>query len=565
MSTWNKLIKDESIPETHYGKGQGYFRYYRSDGNFDYIVAVGGKLLRNGGELPIQGLEQGFQTDRMIEAVQFGDRMFIATGTKLVEYDGTTAKVVEPYKPLPLEALYVGTNALADNPDQYLQDGEESFLRIEGIVPSLRIGIVDQPVVFTTYISCPPGSTVEYRYEYKRANLDTFLLGRDWSTDKTWTWTPKDTGDWQIKVLARIQGSPDTPEESQLPVYKVSSFDENQAYDVSGIHSCNRILLHYNRLFLYGSTKNRNLVYISHVNNPRYFPTINTIAFESNDQEPLVKLVQYRDFLVAFLTSQIQALYGTGPVGDDPYRRAVLHTGVGCIAPETPRVLGNDIVFLSEDGVYKLKPFGLNEKMNVEKIDTNIANQIPRDEDACAAVYRDQYWICFPRRATQFRYYRTLGVWSKDISEYLDICRYQSWATELVAQDRLTGRLFVFDDSVFNDLGHIYEAKVATKKYDFNVPHNPKKIKELHLIVSQDTIDNNLSVEVFGDDSLIVQHDPLSKALSKSVVINENSNTIKVPLAPKGKVRATQAVVRHRKNEPFTLLGVGFVFKLKRP
>jgi len=561
---WNKFIKDESIPETHYGKGQGYFRYYRSDGSFDYIVAVGGKLLRNGGDLPIQGLEDGFQTDRMIEAVQFGDRLFIATGTKLVEYDGTEAKVVEPYKPLPLEALYVGTNGLSENPDQYLQDGEEAYLRIEGIAPSLRIGIVNQPVVFTTYISAPQGATVEYRYEYKKASLDTFLLGRDWATNKEWTWTPPDTGDWQIKVLARIQGSPDPPQESQLPVYKVSSFDENQTYDVSDIQSCNRIMLHYNRLILYGSTKNKNQVYISHLNNPRYFPTLNTLVFESNDQAPLVKLVQYRDFLVGFLSNQVQALYGTGPVGDNPYRRAVLHTGVGCIAPETPKVLGNDIVFLSEDGVYKLKPYGLNEKMNVEKIDTAIANQIPRDEDACAVVYRDQYWICFPQRSMQFRFYRTLEVWTKDISEYLDICRYQAWATELVAQDRLTGRLYVFDDSVFNDMGHVYEAKVVTKKYDFDVPHNPKKLKELHLIVSQNTIDNNISLDVYGDDSLIVSHSPLSKA-KKSVEINESSNTVKVPLTPKGKVRVTQAAVRHRRNEPFTLLGIGFVFKLKRP
>lgn len=565
MSTWRKLVKEESIPETHFGKGQGYFRYYRPDGSYDYIIAVGGKLLRNGGELPIQGLEEGFQKDRMVEAVQFGDRLFIATGTKLVEYDGFEAKVVEPYKPLPLEALYVGTNALSDNPDQYLQDGEASFLRIEGIVPSLRIGIVDQSVTFTTYISAPQGAIVEYQYEYKKANADQYRLGREWSINKEWTWTPKDTGDWQIRVLARIQGSTDTPEESILPVYKVSSFDENETYDISAIQSCNRILLHHNRLILYGSEKNQNLIYISHLNNPRYFPTTNTLAFESNDNEPLVKIVQYRDFLVAFLPTQIQALYGTGPVGDNPYQRVVLHTGVGCIAPETPKVLGNDVVFLSKDGVYKLKSFGLSEsKMNVEKIDTQIENQIYRDENACGAVFRDQYWLCFPQRKTQFRYYRTLQSWTKDVSEKLTICRFYSWTTELVAQDMVTGQIYVFDDEVYDDLGHVYEAKVATKKYDFGVPHNPKKLKELQLILSQDTIDNNVAVEVYGDDFLVAGYNPLSKA-SKSVEINEEMNVVKVPLTPKGKVRTTQAVVKHRKQEPFTLLGVAFVFKLKRP
>ena len=147
------------------GEAQGFFRYFKEDGEFHYIVAKNGKLFKNGEYLEIEGLENGFQTERKIEAVQYKGIMYIATGTRLVQYDGDVAKVVEPYKPRPLEALYVGTNGLADNPDDFMQDGESEHLRVDGVTFNNRYGIVNEPIRLTAYISKPPGTDVEYKFE----------------------------------------------------------------------------------------------------------------------------------------------------------------------------------------------------------------------------------------------------------------------------------------------------------------------------------------------------------------------------------------------------------------
>src|SRR5690625_3135865 len=141
-------------PETE-GKGQGFFRYYSETGEKkELILAVNGRLYRENSEtgvaepLEIEGLEDGFQTERFVEAVQMGNTLVIATGTDLVEYDGETAKVVEAYEPEPLEFLYIGTNALAEDPDSHIQDGLATFLRIDGVFPNKRYGVVNEETEF---------------------------------------------------------------------------------------------------------------------------------------------------------------------------------------------------------------------------------------------------------------------------------------------------------------------------------------------------------------------------------------------------------------------------------
>lgn len=592
MATWGSLKKNAAIPENRYGLGQGYFRYYKPDGTFEAIVAVGGKLIRDGGDLIIQGLETGFQAERMIESSQWKDKMYIATGTKLVEYDGTIAKVMEAYKPLPLEALEIGLNGLAVDPSNYMQDGVSDYLIVNGLVPSMQKGIANQPITFTTYISKPETAVIEYKFEYKVASRETLILGRDWNISKTWDFTPKEVEEYTIQVSARTQGTTEPVEIYQIPKYKVTSYDENVKVDTSQMHTCNRILLHWGRLVVYGDTKNERTIYITHLNNPRYFPVNNTLEFESNVQEPLHKLVRYRDHLVAFLPSSIQALHGIAPTGSNPYRRVVLHTGTGSIAPESAAVMGNYIAFLSKQGVQVLKSSGLSEeKMNVEKIDKTIENLIPLDKEACGIVYDNQYHLCFPTLNKRFRFYYEEGVWTRDESPFMDFSRMFEWGGELVGQSRNTGNTLLFDKAVYNDVGHVYEDRVVTKAFDFNEPHNPKKLKELQLVVGRLNEDVHLSAVVNVDDNPILNTiEGHTEIIDGSIrwIEEENPNVnidsgtvfgewelglsdfdnakqkkVKIPLSGKGFVSSVD--IRHKEDSPNVLLSVGFIFKTKKP
>ena len=97
---------------------QMYFRFYKTPSTYDELVAVDGKIYVNGVQKAT-----GLQSTRMMGAVQWYQKAFIATGSGLYEWDGTTMNPVAPYAPQPLEALYIGTNAIAPNPDAFLSDG----------------------------------------------------------------------------------------------------------------------------------------------------------------------------------------------------------------------------------------------------------------------------------------------------------------------------------------------------------------------------------------------------------------------------------------------------------
>lgn len=596
MALWSSLELGQVTPPNRRGNGQGYFRYYRPDGTFDSFVAVNGKLLRNGGDLPITGLPSGFQTNRMIEAVQYRDKLYIATGTKLVVYDGTTASVVTPHTPDPMEALYVGLNALADDPDNFIGDGTGTLLQVNGITVDKRKGILNQESTFTAFITKPAEMNVEYFWQYKRSDADTFLPTTEaWSsTAKTFKFKPEELVDYDIKVTVRDQAATTTTATYVISNYKVSQYNENQTEDYSGIHTCNRILLHWDRLILYGDTVNPNLIHISHLRFPDYFPVNNTLIFETDKQEPVTRLVQFRDFIVAFTPSTIQALYGKSP---QDYQRVRLHTGVGCIAPETAQVFGNTVAFLAKEGIHILKSYGYAEsRINVEKIDVKVANLVPpypESVDACAISFKDQYHVCFPSRRLRLRFYYESGQWTKDESPYFDFCRMYEWRGDLVVQSKSTGEVYQFDEDTYKDLDHVYEAVIETKGYDFNAPYNRKKIREAHLMVGLEKEDVELAVDVYGDSALLlstekgyayVEDGQVKWKQTREPNVNIESGTVlgswelgvdsfgevkmatkKLRLSSGKKYRTARIKVTHAQDSPFQLLSVAFVYKVKKP
>jgi len=161
-------------------KAQMYFRHYKDHVNYDELIAVDGRLYVNGEDAGIE-----FQKERFIEAVQWYQKSYIATGSGLYEYDGMTGEVkkVEPYAPEPLEALYIGTNGLAENPDKFLSDGVGSTVQIAGVIFSERYGVMNEPFTITAYHIKPAEVELEYKFEYRYPfEADgVYHIGQDWS------------------------------------------------------------------------------------------------------------------------------------------------------------------------------------------------------------------------------------------------------------------------------------------------------------------------------------------------------------------------------------------------
>lgn len=556
-------MKAHRTPTTVGGTGQGFFRFYKSVYDYEEIVAIDGKLEIDGVVKTIDGLPEGFQTERFIEAVQYYDKMYFATGSRLVEYDGTTLKVVEPHKPQPLEALYVGTNGLADNPNDYLENGTGSTLQITGVIFSERYGVMNEPFSLTAYYSKKAEDSVEYQFEYRYPFMEdgVWHLGQDWDASNVWTFIAEGEGDMQFRINARVTGGTVAEAQYLVPSYRIKPApDPNDVKpEDGGIKTCNRILVHWDRLILYGDTTNFNVIYISHLKNPSYFPVPNSLIFETKKNEPLNAIVRFRDHLVAFTNTSIQALFGKSPTD---YRRTVLNTSVGSIAPKSVAVMDNYIVFLSLEGVYYLKSIGyVDDKANVAPLDDNVKNLLHQDKNAVGIIYEDQYHLTYPTRSERFRYYKALGAWVKDESPHLNITSMSVDGVELYGQ--LTdGSLVQFDNMLYKDLNHIYTMKIETKYFAFGQPYHRKKLKELQLTLASTTKTNVADMNLFIDGMNNIS-DTINHKIK--IIPTEPYDDYIAKLKIKGNCMRTKVQILHTADDSLQLMGLAFILKLKKP
>lgn len=545
------------------GKAQGFFRFYRSPIDYDDVIVVNGRIYVNGEEK-----YSGIQTERHVEAVQYLNELYIASGSGLLVYDGNTIKEVEPYKPKPLEALYVGTNALADNPDDYMQDGEALNLVLDGVTFDRRYGVSNEFLTVTAYVRKPSDMLVEYRFERKLDTDREWFLGQDWSTNKSYTFSTDWVGDMQFRVRAREHGKEVHSTEFLVPKFTIKPTDDPQDDEIpnNNIQSCNRILLHWDRLIMYGDTVQGDAIFISHLKNPAYFPVPNSLRFQNTKKESLQALVRFRDNLVAFQKSTIQALFGKSP---QDFQRVMLNSDVGTIAPFSPKVIDNYIAFLSSEGVYVLKSVGTSEtRANVERIDTAVANEIDtRAENACAEVFDNQYHLTFPDLNKRMRYYyeSSYRVWTKDESPKLDFTRMSFLDGDLYAQSGETGTIYVFDEELLTDDGYVYEDLIETKFFDFDQPYSPKKLKEMELVIADKGVPTTVTVEIYlGNERQYEGTVEISQDTATQTTINELVSLL-YNIRTFGKGLHIKTVLKHQEDTPNHVVGVGYIFKLKHP
>lgn len=557
--TGHKLYKAVTTVDK---QAQGFHRHYKSVNDYVDMIFIGGKVEING------VIQEGitFQSERMVEAVQWGQRTYIATGSGLYQYkDGEGFKKVEPKKPDPLEALYIGTNALADDPSKFLDDGLGSHLQLTGVTFSSRYGTINNPFTLTAYvIKVSASDELEFQFEYRFPFMEdgAYHMGQDWSASKTWTHTPEGEGDMQFRIRVRKKGTTISNVIYDVPKYQVKPAPDPEDIepDYKGIHTCNRIILHWERLVLYGDTINFDTIYISHLKAGNYFPMTNTLQFETASKEPVNAIVRFRDHLVAFTDTTIQALFGKSP---RDYNRRVLNTAVGCIAPRGATVFDNYIAFVSLDGIYYLKSIGyVDDKANVSRLDSRISNLVPKgSRNAVLGTYRGEVHCTFPDIETRFRFYKDAGVWTKDESIVFNTVETKVYNTELLTQ-RENGELVVADGTLYTDLGTIYPARFVTKYMSFGMPHHPKKLKELQVTAQAEDKGVVALIKVYLDG-----FNKTNDVIEWKAKLTDtgNYNTFDDKLKISGRCLRIRLDVVHDLDAPFTFLDFGIIHKTKKP
>lgn len=551
------------------GNTQGFFRYRKADGTYQDIVAINGKLYTVSGntytQLNISGLDS-FQTTRPIEAVQYRDKMYFATGSGLVVYDGTTASLVQAYAPNGLEALYIGTNALAANPDNYLSDATGAANVILGVVPSQRYGVINQPVTFTAYIQKVASDTLEYQFETKLRDEPNYKVAQSWSTNKTFTTSFSKQADYMVRVSIRKQGQGTVLSQYVLPRYRVNTTPDEKpepGVNFNNISTCNRIFVHYDRLYLYGDTTNPDFLYISHLNKFDYFPRTNIVKVTDPLRGALQSVKQYKNFLVCFTNGSIQMITGTNP---KEFTKQPIHTTLGTLYPYSVQVMKNYIVFVGNDnGVYILKSFNYasDDKMNVERIDDairdNIGGLIKTSTKLLSCIYNNQYFLYIENARGNYiyRFYYELGVWVRD-SVSMSFRTMDAIDNTVILTDVSGGIVYQLKHDVFKDgTSTTYNMHIISKDYDFGMPHHRKKLKQYQILAKMSPM-TFISVLVYTDNLL----------LTASQLTYDHSQTTdaqKLKVMASGRFRYVKTDITIPVNERVQLIGFGFVFKMNTP
>jgi hypothetical protein len=435
------------------------------------IVAIGGKLYYarptstsygSWTQIPItDGGVSGFtfQETDCIEAVQYADWMYIATGTKLVRAQvyqdslGVTQKsaetVVDQYKPTSQQALYVGLNSMNTTPSAFLVDnnaGPAGAITALGIYSADILLQINYNHQFTAYRTAPYSGGCDYQWSYKKTGDTTWIpfngVYGSWVTggNKTAQFIISEAGSYDIQVEMRLSASHTKTDSYELYSAIVHATPQQPILASTSIQRCRKCVLHWDRLILYdpkpsstvGTSDERDHIFISDVTNLLYFPSANVISFAADTQQRVRKICRYRNILLIFTPDTIQSLTGTSPAD---YRRSLINNQIGALWSNSVQVVENQVFFVSKQGMYMINPnVYVQDNFNVISIDDHIKDQfsdvfITSDDIAASGlansqvvsmVHNNQYWLYnYGSSPVLYRYYYKTRSWVVDTFDHI--------------------------------------------------------------------------------------------------------------------------------------------------
>lgn len=297
----------------------------------------------------------------------------------------------------------------------------------------------------------------------------------------------------------------------QIEATKINA--ESLGYKPNPLWTCNKVIEHYGKLMAWGSTAEPEYIFISHPKEQNWFPATATVKFDTEEDEPISAVTPFMNVLIVQSATKTWGLKGSYIVAqieedgtlnaEDLYAPFSISPVYGTIAPKSVRPVRNRLYFLSREGIVELTnlAFAFDDKYNVNELDRNIKNIVPRDPNAVAIQHDYQYWINFPSTGETLRYYVDKKAWVKDTygkdenAEYAantfdfdGVFKYYSkdgvlsFITNVTDLDTDPGVAAVYevvvDKSLPNDFGKPFKSTFETANLNQGYPFHPKKYLE---------------------------------------------------------------------------------------
>ena len=174
-----------------------------------------------------------------------------------------------------------------------------------------------------------------------------------------------------------------------VDVYRVGTNPDLKkiiALDTTGF----RILEIDARMVLY----KENIIWFSDLYQFDYIPNYNYIILPLNPNDNITNIHYFKGSYMIFTKERIYKMSGT--FGGQDFRIQIVSDAIGCISPYSVKGFNNTLVFMSSDGLYRIKQnYYQNGLENVEKIDKQIDDITPYNTEIYSLLYNEQYILLY--------------------------------------------------------------------------------------------------------------------------------------------------------------------------
>lgn len=332
------------------GKIYGLYNYRKSDGTLIRLLHHGTKLYTwdDSGDQPAE-IYDGMNNAKS-SAFTMNGICYILDGANYLQYDGTTVTIVDPYIPVTrISAAPDGTGGVSNEDHNLIGAGFENWFSGDGlaVIYTLTQSNLDATAVV---------ASTDFGVNYNKVEGTDFTVNRATGV-VTFTVAPADTTDANnVRIRA----------------FKTVAGNANKIKQSKG-H------------FLFGGTNdtrvfvwNGHTLYRSNVYRPHYFPENNFQQIGTESEDIMGMALQY-DTAVIYKAYSIwnMQFYDNGTSVTFPVRP--LNDSVGAQAADSIQVVNNNVVALTDTGVYELVGGQVRDERNVslqsKRVDSLLLNE----------------------------------------------------------------------------------------------------------------------------------------------------------------------------------------------
>jgi len=357
-----------------------------------------------------------------------------------------------------------------------------------------------------------------------------------------------------------------------------------------------RILEIDGRLVAYGG----NTIWFSDFRRFNYFPSNTYFNLSLSSDDEITSINYFRGSYIIFTRNTIWKMRGNLDQGNISFQ--ILNDSIGCIAPKSVRPFNNTLVFMSRDGLYRIKQnFYLDGLENVDKIDKRIVGVLPGAVSDYESILYDEQYILFIKNGSEYdalRYYYNVNLGTSGSPFVVDTYAQKpehifDVAGKLYAiKDR---RFWIYDETFTDflptytayteqdEIDATYRTRLKLPAFSFGYATHEKKFKNifmktttgetmpLYLTIKIDGYDyaSPYNFNVFRDGDGIINYEFTLESESTSLgsfVVGDHqvgaSDTNQHKVVVGGKGKNIMLIIEQESTNYFGISNIGYLFKL---